>query len=109
MPGAWLRFRLVNHMAPLLPRRHWGTFGVNAAACFALGLLSALLPRCQGEPRLALLLATGFLGSLSTFSSFILELLLAWRQGERRQALVLLLGSLAGGVAALLLGMELGR
>jgi CrcB protein len=109
VPGAWLRFRLVNHLAPLLPKRHWATFGVNAAACFALGLFSALLPRCPDGSRLALLLATGFLGSLSTFSTFILELLLAWQQGERRQALILVLGSVVGGVAALLLGLEIGR
>ena len=29
VPGAWLRFWIVNHLEPLLPWRHWGTFGVN--------------------------------------------------------------------------------
>ena len=66
VPGAWLRFRIVNHLEPLLPRRHWGTFGVNVIACFALGLLSVLLSRCAGaDNRLMLLLGTGFLGGLS--------------------------------------------
>ena len=29
VPGAWLRFRLVNHLVPLVPRKHWATFAVN--------------------------------------------------------------------------------
>ena len=67
VPGAWLRFRIVNHLEPLLPRRHWGTFGVNLIACFALGLLTALQSRCgAGSERLMLLLSTGFLGGFST-------------------------------------------
>jgi hypothetical protein len=31
VPGAWLRFRVVNHFEPMLPRKHWGTFGVNVS------------------------------------------------------------------------------
>ena len=48
VPGAWLRFRLVNHFEPMLPRRHWATFSVNITACFALGLISALARICGG-------------------------------------------------------------
>ncbi|NDD46505.1 MAG: CrcB family protein, partial [Synechococcaceae bacterium WB9_4xB_025] len=33
VPGAWLRFRVVNHLEPMLPRKHWGTFTVNVIAC----------------------------------------------------------------------------
>lgn len=107
VPGAWLRFRLVNHLAPLLPRRHWATFGVNVAACFALGLLSALGGGCSGDQRLLLLLGTGFLGSLSTFSTLMLEVVQAWQEGARRQALLLPLGSLAAGLLAVALGLML--
>jgi len=108
VPGAWLRFRLVNHLEPLLPRRHWGTVAVNLLACFALGLITALAPRCQADQRLSLLLATGFLGSFSTFSTFSFELLQVWLEGARRQALALLLASLLAGLLAGLLGLELG-
>ena len=45
VPGAWLRFRLVNHFEPLVTRKHWATFGVNMTACFALGLIAALAGR----------------------------------------------------------------
>ena len=105
VPGAWLRFRLVNHLEPLLPRRHWGTFSVNLIACFALGQLSALQSR--GNPdsdRLMLLLSTGFLGSFSTFSTFIAECAQSLGRGEWVAALSLLLASLAGGLLAFLTG-----
>jgi CrcB protein len=108
VPGAWLRFRLVNHLEPLLPRKHWGTCAVNVSACFALGLITALEPACAVNQRLPLLLGVGFLGSYSTFSTFSLELLLAWRAGARRQALLLLLGSVLCGLLALAAGLQLG-
>ncbi len=109
IPGAWLRFRLVNHFQPLIPRKHWATFAVNVIASFALGLLVALDQRCPGSGRLQLLLATGFLGSLSTFSTFIVEVLQALQRGERREALVLGLGSVLAGLLALELGLLVGR
>jgi CrcB protein len=108
VPGAWLRFRLVNHFEPLLPRKHWATFGVNVVACFALGLISALEQRCAPSQQLGLLLATGFLGSLSTFSTFSVELLQAWTAGQRRQTLWLMGGSVAAGLLAVTVGMVIG-
>jgi len=108
VPGAWLRFRLVNHLEPLVPRKHWATFGVNVAACFALGLITALERSCGPRPPLGLLLGVGFLGSFSTFSTFSVEMLMAWLSGARRQALLLLLGSVLGGLLALAAGLGLG-
>ena len=108
IPGAWLRYRIVNHLEPMLPRKHWGTLLVNLAACFALGLLVGLVESCgPGAQRLLLLLATGFLGSLSTFSALIGEVLMASRAGHRREALLLVAGSLSGGLLAVVLGMAL--
>ena len=108
VPGAWLRFRLVNHFQPMVPRKHWATFGVNIGACFTLGLISALDHHCGPSQQLSLLLATGFLGSLSTFSTLMVELLQAWMGGQRRQTLALMLGSVLLGLAAVMLGQFVG-
>lgn len=82
VPGAWLRFYLVNHFQPMVPRKHWATAGVNLLACLALGLLLSLGDGCSDLHRLQLLLSVGFLGSLSTFSTFVVELLQALGEGE---------------------------
>lgn len=109
VPGAWLRFRLVNHWEPLVPRKHWGTFAVNVIACLALGLVVGLEQSCgEAAKRVMLLLCTGFLGSFSTFSTFMVELYGVLRRCQWREALLLGGGSLAGGMIALKLGMLLG-
>jgi len=109
VPGAWLRFVLVNHFQPMLPRKHWATAGVNLLACLALGLLLSLGDGCSGLHRLELLLAVGFLGSFSTFSTFVVELMAALGEGEAGEALWLAGLSVAGGLLALELGRWLGR
>jgi CrcB protein len=108
VPGAWLRFLLVNHLQPLLPRKHWATAGVNLVACLALGLLLSLGDGCGDLHRLKLLLSVGFFGSFSTFSTFVVELLQALGEGEAGEALGLAGLSVAGGWLALELGRWLG-
>jgi len=108
VPGAWLRFAMVNHLAPRLPRRPWATLAVNLLACLSLGVLVARLrPGAVDRPWL-LLLGTGFLGSFSTFSTLMAELLDDLRHRRPGQAMVLLLVSLAGGWLALRTGLALG-
>jgi CrcB protein len=114
VPGAWLRFRLVNHLEPMVPRKHWGTFAVNVAACFSLGLIVSLVNRpCpvaesgRTDPIL-LLLGTGFLGSLSTFSTFTAELAATLREGHWRELLLLGGGSLLVGFLAMQAGLRFG-
>lgn len=108
IPGAWLRFRFVNHLEPLVPQKHWATWGVNVAACFGLGLIAAATPSCRPSQNLSLLLATGFFGSLSTFSTFSVELLQAAEAGSLREVLLLGTGSVLGGLAAFAAGFGLG-
>ena len=107
-PGAWLRFYLVNHFQPMVPRKHWATAGVNLVACLALGLLLSLGDGCCDLHRLELLLAVGFLGSFSTFSTFVVELMAALGEGQAGEALGLAGLSVAGGLLALELGRWLG-
>ena len=114
VPGAWLRYRIVNRLEPHLPDRHWGTLGVNLLACFLLGLLVGVVPLAgAGAAPLLLLLATGFLGSLSTFSSFIAEWYATLRRrpqgGSWRQPWLLVGASLLLGLLALQLGLSWGE
>ncbi|MFD7622170.1 fluoride efflux transporter FluC [Streptomyces sp. NPDC059802] len=53
----------------------WGTFAANAAAALLLGFLSEAVTDGDLGPRAQLLLATGFCGALSTWSTFSYELL----------------------------------
>ncbi len=108
VPGAWLRYGLVNRLEPRLPRRHWGTLLVNLLACFCLGLVMGLRGAGRLEATALPLLATGFLGSLSTFSTWMVEVLACLRQRQHRQGLALLLAALPAGLLALVLGLWCG-
>ena len=108
IPGAWLRLKVVNHFEPMVPKKHWGTFLVNVLACFALGLVLALNETCSASTGIVLLMGVGFFGSLSTFSTFAVELLNELRAGQAITALVLALASIAVGLLASVLGYGIG-
>ena len=108
IPGAWLRLKLVNHFEPMLPKKHWGTFFVNVVACFALGLVLAEQVSLSASTGIALLIGVGFLGSLSTFSTFAVELLNELRAGHVLAAAGLAMISIVAGVLAAATGYSLG-
>ena len=108
IPGAWLRLKVVNHFEPMVHKKHWGTFLVNVLACFALGLVLALNETCSASTGIVLLMGVGFFGSLSTFSTFAVELLNELRAGQAITALVLALASIAVGLLASALGYGIG-
>ena len=108
IPGSWLRLKVVNHFQPMVPKKHWGTFIVNVVACFALGLVLALNETCNASTGIALLMGVGFFGSLSTFSTFAVELLNELRAGQMLTAVVLALASIGAGLLASAVGYGLG-
>lgn len=96
-------------------QRHWyglpaATFAVNAVGCFlAGGLIVWLDTRLSGQPFLRNLLMVGFLGGLTTFSAFGVELWQMLRADRFGMALGTLAAHVLVGVAAVALGWQLGR
>ena len=108
IPGAWLRLKTVNHFEPMVPKKHWGTFLVTVIASIALGRVLASDEGCSAGTGIALLMGVGFFGSLSTFSTFVVELLNELRAGHVLAAAALALISIVAGVIAAAAGYGLG-
>lgn len=60
----------------------WSTFAANIFACIVIGFVSHLYVRGDLNTQTRLLLATGFCGGLSTFSTFCLETLQLIQKGN---------------------------
>ncbi|MFG2217595.1 fluoride efflux transporter FluC [Streptomyces sp. NPDC048685] len=76
LAGAPLRYLLgVDAKFRLHTAFPWGTFAANAGAALLLGFFSEAVTDGELGARLQLLLATGFCGALSTWSTFSYELL----------------------------------
>jgi CrcB protein len=87
----------------------WGTLAVNLVGCFLIGLTFALGATTGLSPSLRLFLMTGFLGALTTFSTFALETVSFARDGLTVTAIANVLAHNVGGLIAALLGMWAGR
>ena len=87
-----------------------GTFLINVSGCFALGLLATALATFRTDSAmLTALLATGFLGGYTTFSTYALESVLLALDGSQRAALLNVFGSVAAGLVAAAGGAGLAR
>ncbi|RNL84339.1 fluoride efflux transporter FluC [Halostreptopolyspora alba] len=95
------RFVRVRH-ASVFP---WGTHAANATACLLMGGVSGLALPGWVES----LLVTGFLGALSTYSTFGYETFRLLEDGDRFLAFANVAASVAAGLGALLIGAALAR
>ena len=109
IPGALLRWQLESvgdHWVGGLQVAAESDLIANLLGSFCMGLVIAIRPP---RPRLTLLAAIGFCGSLTTFSSWMLELAHAFSHGQGHDAIGVLLVSLVGGLLALVGGFCLVR
>jgi len=85
----------------------WATFLINISGSFLLGFLIVFLmaraPSAEMQ-NLRLLLAVGFLGAYTTFSTFEYETLALTQSGDIGRAFLNALGSLIAGFIAVYLG-----
>lgn len=88
----------------------WGTLVVNVSGCLVMGLVAAFarLHGLSATSQTWLLVATGFLGSYTTVSSFALQTRALVRDGERGPAGGYILLSLVLCLAAVAVGFAVG-
>ncbi|HEX5552547.1 MAG TPA: fluoride efflux transporter CrcB [Chitinophagaceae bacterium] len=84
----------------------WGTLAVNVVGCFIIGMVYAFGEKGNLlSPELRLLLATGFCGGFTTFSSFAYENVALMRDGELLYTFVYIAASVVIGLLAAYLGV----
>ena len=103
--GAVLRFLVDRTVSGRIDSSFpYGTFVVNISGALLLGFLSGLAL----SPQLALLIGTAFVGSYTTFSTWMLETQRLSEERQVRPAVANIVMSLMVGVAAAALGMWIG-
>lgn len=86
----------------------WGTFIVNMSGSVLLGFLTGLDLNGHLGPVSGAILATGFCGAYTTFSTFTFETMRLAEEGDYLEAAYNALGSVAIGLIAAAGGLALG-
>ena len=100
MLGAWLRWGLSVWLNPRAPQFPLGTFASNLIGGYLVGFLVAFFAVRQDlSPDVRLFAITGFLGGLTTFSTFSAEVSELLLNGEYWAGGLLALAHLGGSLA----------
>lgn len=98
--GAWLRWWLGIVLNPVFPTLPLGTLAANLVGGYLIGIALALLTHFEAlPPEVRLLVVTGFLGGLTTFSTFSAEAATLLGRGQYGWTAVLIMAHVAGSVA----------
>ena len=104
--GAWLRWGLSEWLNPRMPRFPLGTLAANLVGGYLVGFAVAYFAaRHDIAPELRLFAITGFLGGLTTFSTFSSEVTQLLLRGEYVTGGGLALAHLAGSVVLTVAGI----
>lgn len=88
----------------------WGTMAANILGCFVFGILWALaVERMAMSPEVRVILLTGFLGSFTTFATFMSETYQLMAAAQYVAAMGNLLLTTLSGLGVFLLGLAVGR
>ena len=106
--GAVLRWWLGARLNPVFPTLPLGTLAANLLGGLLIGIVIAWLNRHPAlPPELRLLLITGFLGGLTTFSTFSAEVVSLLARGEYLWGVATALAHLLGSLALTAVGIGL--
>lgn len=104
--GALLRWWLSLQLNALLPTMPLGTLSANLLGGFLMGLAMQYIAQNPSlSPAVRVLLTTGFLGGLTTFSTFSAEVVTLIMQQDLAWAAIVLVTHVAGSLVATLLGV----
>ena len=105
--GAWLRWGLGLWFNPGLPELPLGTLLANLIGGYLVGLAVALFMQHPGlSPEWRLLIITGFLGGLTTFSTFSAETVTLLARGQYAWGVTIIAAHLLGSLLMTVLGMQ---
>lgn len=104
--GAWLRWGLGLWLNPLFPTLPYGTLAANLVGGYLIGIAIAFFAQHPGlPPEWRLFAITGFLGGLTTFSTFSAEVFTLISRGQLSWALAAASTHLFGSLALTALGV----
>jgi CrcB protein len=104
--GAWLRWWLGVTLNAINPNLPYGTLAANLIGGYLIGVAVAYFTQQTALPvEYRLFIITGFLGGLTTFSSFSGEAVGLLMEGSYGWAAFLILSHLAGSIAMTFLGI----
>lgn len=104
--GAWIRWGLGIALNPLFPTLPLGTVAANLVGGLLMGFAMEVVTRhAMLSPELRLFATTGFLGGLTTFSTFSAEMTTLVTRGEWFWACIGVIVHVAGSLVMTMLGM----
>jgi fluoride exporter len=104
--GAWLRWVLGIAFNPVVPTLPLGTLAANLIGGYVIGIAVEYLSRHTGlPPEVRLFLITGFLGGLTTFSTFSAEATALMQAGQPGWTLLHIVSHLIGSIILTFLGI----
>jgi fluoride exporter len=105
--GAWLRWGLGLLLNPVLPELPPGTLAANLIGGYLIGLSIAFFIQYPAlSPEWRLLIITGFLGGLTTFSTFSAETVTLLLRGQYAWATGIIVMHLGGSLLMTVLGIQ---
>lgn len=102
--GSWLRFLFGVALNPLFPLMPLGTLASNLLGSLLIGSVIAITREHMIPARLLIGFTTGFLGSLSTFSTFAGEALHLYQEHDFVWMIILILAHVVGSILCAALG-----